>query len=119
VVLFQQGYYFYSGDGTASFGALMPDSDGDLFMVFEFMNSSTNPEVAYTARRVTFSPGSFHDGGIVLKAGAAPTSNSRWGDFEATSFDGAGNVWFAGEYSASNADWSTYIGRDAFCSTCN
>ncbi len=118
-VLFQQGYYFYSGDGTASFGALMPDADGDLFMVFEFMNSSTNPEAAYTARRVTFSPGLFHDGGFILRKGDAPTSNSRWGDFEATSFDGAGNVWFAGEYSASNADWSTYIGRDAFCSTCN
>ena len=119
VVLFQQGYYFYSGDGTASFGALMPDADGDLFMVFEFMNSSTNPEVAYTARRVAFPSGKFHDSGLVLKAGAAPTSNSRWGDFEATSFDGTINMWFAGEYSASNGDWSTYIGRDAFCATCN
>ena len=118
-VLFQQGYYFYSGDGAASFGALMPDSDGDLFMVFEFMNSSINPEVAYTARRVGFTLGLFHDGGFVLKAGAAPTSNSRWGDYEATSYDGANNVWFAGEYSASNSDWSTYIGRDAFCATCN
>lgn len=118
-VLYQQGNFFYSGDGTASFGALMPDADGDLFMVFEFMNSSTNPEVAYTARRVTFPLGSFHDGGLVLKAGAAPTSNSRWGDYEATSYDGANNVWFAGEYSASNGDWSTYIGRDSFCATCN
>src|SRR5579859_631601 len=118
-VLFQQGYYFYSGDGTASFGALMPDSDGDLFMVFEFMNSSINPEVAYTARRVGFTLGRFHDGGFVLKAGGASTSNSRWGDYEATSYDGANNVWFAGEYSASNSDWSTYIGRDAFCATCN
>lgn len=118
-VLYQQGYFFYTGDGTASFGALMPDADGDLFMVFEFMNSSTNPEIAYTARRVTFPLGSFHDGGLVLKAGAAPTSNSRWGDYEATSYDGANNVWFAGEYSASNGDWSTFIGRDTYCATCN
>ncbi len=45
--VFQDGYYAYSGDGAASFGALMPDVDGNLFMVFEFMNSSSNPEVAH------------------------------------------------------------------------
>jgi len=118
-VLFQQGYYFYSSDGAASFGALMPDADGNLFMVFEFMNGSINPEAAYTARRVTFPFGSFHDGGFILKAGSAPTFDSRWGDYEATSYDGAGNVWFAGEYSASSGDWSTYMGRDSFCATCN
>ncbi len=118
-VLFQQGYYFYSGDSSASFGTLMPDVDGDLFMVFEFMNSTVNPEIAYTARRVAYALGSFHDGGIVLKGGSAPTFNSRWGDFEATSYDGAGNVWFAGEYSAASGDWSTYIGRDSYCATCN
>jgi len=118
-VLFQDGYYYYSGDGTASFGALMPDADGNLFMVFEFMNSSTNPELAYTGRRVAFPFGSFHDGGLILKAGGAPTFDSRWGDFEATSFDGTTNVWFAGQYSASSGDWSTYIGRDSFCATCN
>jgi hypothetical protein len=118
-VLFQRGYYFYSGDGAASFGALMPDADGNLFMVFEFMNRSINPEIAYTARRVAFPFGNFHDGGIVLKSGSAPTFDSRWGDFEATSFDGATNVWFSGQYSASSGDWSTFIGRDNFCATCN
>ena len=118
-ILFQRGYYFYSGDGAASFGALMPDADGNLFMVFEFMNSSTKPEIAYTARRVTLPFGSFHDGGRVLKSGNASTFDSRWGDYEATSFDGSTSVWFAGEYSASNGDWSTYIGKDSFCATCN
>jgi hypothetical protein len=118
-LLFQRGYYFYSGDGAASFGALMPDADGNLFMVFEFMNGSINPEIAYTARRVAFPFGSFHDNGIVLKSGNAPTFDSRWGDFEATSFDGSTNVWFSGQYSASSGDWSTYIGRDSFCATCN
>ncbi len=118
-VLYQQGYQFYGGDGTASFGALMPDADGDLFMVFEYMDSSTNPEVAYTARRVALPLGAFHDRGFVLRRGDAPTGNSRWGDFEATSYDGSANVWFSGQYSASNGDWSTYIGRDSFCGTCN
>ncbi len=114
--VFQDGYYLYSGDGAASFGALMPDVDGNLFMVFEFMNSSVNPEVAYTARRATFPLGFFHDGGFILKGGAAPTFDSRWGDYEATSYDGvSGNhVWFSGEYSAASGDWSTFIGKDAF-----
>lgn len=119
--LFQQGYWNYGGDAADSFGTLMPDADGDLFMVFEFMSSSTNPEVAYTARRVAYLPGTFHDGGFILKAGAAPTNNFRWGDFEATSYDGpsSDNVWFSGEYSAANGDWSTFIGRDKFCIGCN
>src|SRR5437588_1603184 len=119
--VYQEGYYFYGGDGAATFGALMPDADGDLFMLFEFMNSSSNPGVAYTARRVTLSPGVFHDGGIYLQAGIARTFDSRWGDFEATSYDGFSkdNVWFSGQYSAANGDWSTFIGRDNFCATCN
>jgi len=58
----------------------MPDADGNLFMVFEFMNSSINPEIAYAARRVAFPFGFFHDGGLVLKAGSAPTLDSRWGN---------------------------------------
>ena len=97
------------------------DADGDLFMLFEFMNSSSNPGVAYTARRVTLSPGVFHDGGIYLQSGVARTFDSRWGDFEATSYDGFSkdNVWFSGQYSAANGDWSTFIGRDNFCATCN
>ncbi len=114
--VFQSGYYAYAGDGTASFGALMPDDDGNLFMVFEFMNGSINPEVAYTARRATQSLGLFHDGGIVLRGGDAPTFNFRWGDFEATSYDGVSknDVWFSGEYSNASGDWSTFIGKDKF-----
>jgi hypothetical protein len=114
--VWQSGYFIFSGDTTVSFGTLMPDSDGNLFMVFELMSSTLNPETAYTARRVSFTPGRFHDGGIVLKAGAAPTTNFRWGDYEATSWDGfsANTVWFAGEYAPSNRTWSTYIGRSAF-----
>jgi len=93
--------------------------------VFEFMSSTSNPGVAYTARRVAFPFGSFHDGGIFLRSGDAPTTDGRWGDFEATSYDGLtkDNVWFAGEYAPTsgprNGDWSTFIGKDKFCATCN
>ncbi len=114
--LFQNAYYYYSGDGAASFGALMPDADGNLFMLFEFSNNASFPGVAYTARRVTYSPGFFHDGGIYLRTGDANTFDSRWGDFEATSYDGVStdNVWFSGQYSNSSGDWSTFIGKDKF-----
>ncbi|MBA2288636.1 MAG: hypothetical protein H0W02_24435 [Ktedonobacteraceae bacterium] len=114
--VYQSGYYYYGSDNAASFGALMPDGDGNLFMIFEFMGGSFNPGVAYTARRVTFTPGLFHDGGIYLRAGDAPTFNSRWGDYEATSYDNPYNddVWFSGQYSTSRGDWSTYIGKDKF-----
>jgi hypothetical protein len=119
--MYQQGLQYYSGDGTASFGALMPDAGGDLFMVFDYMDSNTNPEAAYAARRVSYSLGSFHDGGLTLQSGLAPTYNSRWGDFEATSYDGVGpdDVWFAAQYSGSNGDWATVIGKDKYTLTSN
>jgi hypothetical protein len=119
--VYQSGNLTYGGDGSASFGALMPDLDNNLFMVFDYMDSSTNPEAAYTARRSTLQPGYFHDGGIILRAGDAPTSNFRWGDYEAASYDGltTDNVWLASQYSASNGDWSTYIGSDHYCTSCN
>jgi hypothetical protein len=115
--VFQSGYYAYSGDSSASFGALGTDSDGDIYMVFEFMSSSVNPSVAYTARRVTLAPGTFHDGGIYLFKGLASYGGFRWGDYEAVS-PGAvpftNEVWFSGQYSNASGDWSTEIGHAKF-----
>ncbi|HLX59194.1 MAG TPA: LamG domain-containing protein [Ktedonobacteraceae bacterium] len=118
--MWQSGYFDYSGDTAACYGALMPDGDGNLFMVFDRMSSSLNPEVDYVSRRVIFSAGLFHDAGTTLKAGDARfSSGNLWGDFDATSYDGPGtdNVWFAGEYSSANGDWSTYIGEGRFILT--
>src|SRR5262249_44165698 len=42
----QNGYLSFAGDGSASFGALMPDDEGNLFMVFEFSSSSAAPSSA-------------------------------------------------------------------------
>ena len=114
--IFQSGYFNYSGDGAITYPAMMPDASGNLFMVFEFMNSSFNPGVAYVARRGNDPSGRFPDGGIFLKQGNDPTIDTRWGDYEAASFDGSGtnNVWLAGEYSATGGTWSTYIGKDHF-----
>jgi hypothetical protein len=119
--ILQSGYYNYGGDSAASFGALMPDGEGNLFMLFEFMNSGANPGVAYTSRRVTQAPGSFHDGGIYLRSGAGRYTGFRWGDYEATSYDGfaTDQVWFSGEYSTASGDWSTEIGRDQYSVCCS
>lgn len=116
---FQGGYYFYGGDSAASFGALMPDEEGNLTMVFEFMNSSINPESAYVSRRATWTPGAFRDNGLVLFGGAAPFSfSSRWGDYEAASTDGRfpDHIWIAGEHSNASGNWSTGIGKAGFAS---
>ena len=115
--MFQSGYFSFKGDTAASFGALMPDLQGNLIMVFEKMSHTINPEVDYTSRRVTFTPGLFHDGGLTLKAGVAAAQRyGRWGDYEAASYDGftTNHLWFAGEYATSNGDWSTYIGESKF-----
>lgn len=120
--LVQSGNFNFAGDQSASYGALEYDADGNLFMVYETMSGTLNPSIAYTSRRVTYTPGLFHDAGTFLVQSAAPYfvppagQIDRWGDYEACSPQGApftDQVWFAGEYSV-NSDWSTYIGTSKF-----
>ncbi len=108
----QSGYISFSGDEAASFGALMATSAGKLVMVFDTMSSTLNPSIEYASRLTTDPAGTF-EAPKFLKKGLAPTGDSRWGDYEATSYDGSttNNTWFAAQYSASNGDWSTYIGK--------
>jgi hypothetical protein len=44
-----------------------------------------------------------------LKLGENLTFDSRWGDFEATSYTGFGSnhVWVASQYAGLNGDWAT------------
>ncbi len=94
----------------------MTDNNGDLIMVYDTMSSTLNPSAAYTGRRATFLLGMFHDAGKFLQKGIKPTGDSRWGDFEATSYDGfsTDNIWMATEFSGSNTDWHTVIGETQF-----
>jgi len=122
------GYFGFGGDTAATFGALMPDAHGNVVMLYERMGHNIFPEARYTMR--TAGQANFNSAGDLLKAGEAsyrPTLCGtsalpvcRWGDFEATSFDGAGHIWFAGEYANTNTDptvapafgrnWGTWIG---------
>jgi hypothetical protein len=93
----------------------METAAGNLLMVFDTMSRSINPGIMYTTRLTTDPPGTFETP-LSLKTGGASTTNSRWGDYEATSYDGGStnNTWFAAQFSASNHDWSTYIGEVNF-----
>jgi hypothetical protein len=118
---------YYSRPEAVSFGTLMPDASGNLTMLFEHMGSNVNPEVRYVVKAAGQS--NFSSGGTLLKAGessyrptlcGAAIPVCRWGDFEAASFDGAGHIWFAGEYAnqfqgvatppAFGRNWGTWMG---------
>lgn len=117
--VYQNGYFNYQGKTDVYYGALMPDADGNLFMVFDVSSSTINPQVSYVSRPVTYALGQFPDAGNTLRAGDAATVETLWGDFDATSYDGfsTDNVWLAGEYAPANGYWSTYIGETHFVVT--
>jgi hypothetical protein len=121
------GYFALPGDQAASYPAFMPDDRGNVAMVYEHMSHSTFPEAKYVVHR---SGAPFAGTGRVLKRGVAsyrPTVCGtdavpvcRWGDYEATSFDGRGRIWMAGQYANGHTDpakapvfgrnWGTWIG---------
>jgi hypothetical protein len=121
----QTGYYSLSGDAAVSFPALMPDGHGSVVMLFEHMSHTVFPETRYIVKN---GGSQFHGTGTLLKAGetsyrpqlcgSAALPVCRWGDFSATSFDGAGGIWFAGEYAnalnlgapQNGRNWGTWIG---------
>lgn len=111
--MYQSGYFSYQGNVGVLYGALMPDADGNLFMVFDVSSSTINPQVSYVSRPVTYTLGQFQDAGNTLRVGDSTTFEQLWGDFNAASYDGftTDNVWIAGEYAPSNSYWSTYIGE--------
>ena len=122
----QSGYYNFSGDAAAIYPVVMPDSQGNLVMLFDYMSSAVNPQTRYTVRQAGETQ--FSAGGVVLKAGESPyrpplcpvINPCRWGDYSAASDDGAGKVWFAGQYAnhfdgannppAFGRNWGTWIG---------
>jgi hypothetical protein len=107
--IFQDGYIHFSGDRAASFGALMATSTGNLLIVFDTMSSTIDPGIMYATRLTTTTKGTF-TAAIFLKKSTTATNNSRWGDYEAASYDGS-NTWFSSQYSGSNGDWATFVGK--------
>jgi hypothetical protein len=108
------GTFAFSGDRAASFPTLMQTKTGNLLMVFDTMSSTLDPSIMYATRLTTdlggFEPAKF------LKKSLVATTNKRWGDYEATSYDGiaTNNVWFSAQYSGTIGDWATFIGKVNF-----
>jgi hypothetical protein len=125
------GYYSFGGDEAATYPAVMPDASGNVTMLFEHMGHQVFPETRYIVKGA--GDANFSGAGNLLKAGESsyrPTLCGtkvipvcRWGDFEATSFDGSGHIWFAGQYAnlfqgvstppAFGRNWGTWIGAIA------
>jgi len=121
----ESGYYNFSGDTAVSFPALMPDGKGNLVMLFDLMSHNVFPQTRFVIRDGN---GQFTGQGVLIKAGessyrpqlcgvAIPVC--RWGDYSASSFDGQGGIWVAGEYAnhydglntapAFGRNWGTWI----------
>jgi hypothetical protein len=109
--LYQSGYLAYSGDRAVSFGTMMQDKEGRLVMVFDTMSPSLNPSIMVTTQAPGAPLGSLTAPVFLIK-GPSPTNNTRWGDYEAASYDGftSNHIWVASEYSATG-DWTTLIAR--------
>lgn len=109
--LYQSGYLFFSGDQAAFFGAEMQDQNGNLYMVFDTSSATLNPSIMLVWRARSDPLGTIGHASFLVM-GASPTLDSRWGDYEATSYTGFGSnhVWVASEYSPSD-DWNTFISR--------
>jgi hypothetical protein len=107
----QSGYVSFSGDQAASFGAMMQDKNGRLVMVFDTMSANLNPSIMVVSRQKSAPLGTIGNASFIIK-GPSATFDSRWGDFEAASYDGfnTNHIWVASQYSISG-DWATYIAR--------
>lgn len=108
--IYQAGYEAFAGDQVASFGAMMPDNTGKLYMVFDTMSNTLNPSIELASRLPTDPLGTLGTPSII-KYGLTATLDTRWGDYEATSYTGntSNHVWVASQYSGANQDWSTFI----------
>ena len=100
-------YVVYGGATDDWFGALQPDREGNLFLAYEYgsTSSSTSPSSVYIARRATAA--GWPDSGFFLRLAANATTNTRWGDYEASGFASwnTNAVWFGTEYYATGGDW--------------
>jgi hypothetical protein len=114
-------YLTYGGQSDTWFGAIQPDREGNIFLEFEFASTTFgySPGGSYIARRATAT--GWPDTGACLSCvfGTA-TTNFRWGDYEAMSFDGwdTNNIWIATEYSdpTSGGDWGTHMDKVKYTS---
>jgi hypothetical protein len=108
-------YLTFPGETDTWFGVIQPDREGNIFLGFEGASTTfaVSPSGAYVSRRATSDVWGPNGAVCLPQCQTTPTTNVRWGDYEAATFDGwdSNNVWIATEYSdpASGGDWGTHL----------
>jgi hypothetical protein len=102
--------------------AVMPDSNGNLTMVFCRCGSTEFASIRFTGRRSTDPPGRLQTSAL-LKAGTSThvavddSGRNRWGDYSGIAIDpnDGRTVWFySGLATAPSSEWSTWAGSSRF-----
>jgi hypothetical protein len=112
----------FSGGGHAYYATIVPDTEGNFTMVYNFSAPDAFPGTAFLSRRVTQAHNTVPDNGIFLASGQAfyqqldQFGRNRWGDYTAghKAFEALNAQWFAGEFSQSNGNWGTAIGKNGY-----
>ncbi len=98
------GYYFF-------YPALRIDSNGNLDVVYGYSSANNYPSLAITGQATTDPAGSLAPA-VTIKAGIAPNTSGRYGDYFGAGVDPSNStiVWVSGEYgNTSNGAWATFI----------
>ena len=103
------------GDRGAFLPAVMVDTHGNFFIVFDSSGPTLSPGV-YVATRHPDDPPNTLTSMNLVKRGVAPPPTSwlgrkffPYGDYTAASFDPSSGVWISSEYSISRIDYGDYI----------
>ncbi len=114
----QEDCFFCGGfvkNGSAYFGTLQPDPEGNVTMVYNYSEDDQFPGTAYTSRKVSYCC-LMNGAGFFIRGGDAFYGQQRWGDYTATAVDNTVStspaVWFSGMFAESSGGWGTWIGAN-------
>lgn len=118
--LTQQGIYG-SGGFHYYYPGVMPDSNGNMTMVFSRSSSTAFASILYTGRKAADPPGTLQASAL-LKAGTANyvkldgLGRNRWGDYAGVGSDPADTlrVWLYSMYAVAGNNWATQVGASKF-----
>lgn len=111
----QGGNIAFAGSGSAYYGAITPDSRGNVYINYGMSSISTPPGALLSARLSTDALNTMETP-VVVQAGSSFYVGGRWGDYSAIGLDGltsTSGVWSATEFTAGN-DWRTEIANQRF-----
>lgn len=114
----QEDCFFCGGfvkNGSAYFGTLQPDPEGNVTMVYNYSEDDQFPGTAYTSRKVNYCC-LMNGAGFFIRGGDAFYRQGRWGDYTATAVDNtvstSPSVWFSGMFAEASGNWGTWIGAN-------